>query len=152
MPASPRGKRFCANFHIPCKKIPRFRRTGGFISSCIVPIRRAEASDQSSGPKGCHSSTRPPERIGPGPCPVRRADHSDQSSGPNGVIRPPDHQNALAPGPAGYAERIIATSRVSPMVLFNHLAPRTNCQRRLAAGGRENPHKMCRILYLVFIK
>ena len=142
LPASPRGKRFGANFHIPCKKIPRFRRTGGFqidkepgsgkngrgepcspaekqrfsdfpkennrifrlsatdfawakstgdrgsplrvlfrqaqiprfrrtggfISNCIVPIRRAEASDQSSEPKGCYSTASASERIGCQPC------------------------------------------------------------------------------------
>ena len=57
---------------------------------------------------------------------IRRADHSDQSSGPNGLIRPPGHQNELAPGPARYAERKLATSRVSPMALFAHQGIRTN--------------------------
>ena len=33
-------------------KIPRFRRNGGFQYKLFVPIRRADHSDQSSGPKG----------------------------------------------------------------------------------------------------
>ena len=58
-------------------------------------IRRADHSDQSSEPKGCHSFTRPPDRIGSRPC--------------------------------------RATSRESPMALFDRQTPRTNSQRRLAA-------------------
>ena len=129
-------------------------------------IRRAEARDRSGGLARVPSGTIHQSRVCPGPCPatgravsarltastihqarvcpgpcpansIRRADHSDQSSGPNGLISPPAFRNELAPGPARYAERIIATSRAGPMVLFHHRPSGTNCQRRLAAGLKE---------------
>ena len=113
--------RFCRGTPFFVSPDPVHNRSAFCGTAIAVPytgfpnsIRRADHSDQSSEPKGCHSTTRPSERIGPGPCPaerirrpiqrgggshggtaiavpyigfpnsIRRADHSDQSRKPKG--------------------------------------------------------------------
>ncbi len=70
--------------------------------------------------------------------PLRRAETSDQSRVPNGVVPPLACRNELAPGPARYAERKLATSRVTPNGVIRLLAHQNELAARTAGRKEED--------------